>query len=114
MKSRGVLAGFEGDGVAEVFEALDGASAAAAPVAARLADAPRPGTPARITAEQVCRVLALACEAPGASGRPSSPWSTPELAAEIVQRGIVARLSPRHAARLLTRGTSGRTGSAPG
>jgi putative transposase len=78
-------------------------------VAARLADAPRPGTPARITPEQVCRIMALACEAPGAAGRPISQWSTTELAAEIRRRGIVATISPRHAARLLKRGTSGRT-----
>ena len=78
-------------------------------VADRLADAPRSGTPARITPEQVARIVALACEAPGASGRPISQWSTTELAAEIVRRGIVDEISPRHAARLLKRGTSGRT-----
>jgi putative transposase len=83
-------------------------------VAARLADAPRSGTPARITPEQVCRIMALACEAPRASGRPISQWSTTELAAEIMRRGIVATISPRHAARLLKRGTSSRTGSATG
>jgi putative transposase len=75
----------------------------------RLADAPRSGTPARITPEQVARIVALACEAPGESGRPVSQWSTTELAAEIVRRGIVDTISPRHAARLLKRGTSGRT-----
>ena len=74
-------------------------------VAARLADAPRTGTPARITPEQVARIVALACEAPGESGRPISQWSTTELAAEVVQRGIAERISPRHAARLLKRGT---------
>ena len=73
-------------------------------VAARLADAPRSGTPARISAEQVCRIMALACEAPSAAGRPISQWSTTELAAEIRRRGIVERISPRHAARLLKRG----------
>lgn len=78
-------------------------------VAARLADAPRPGTPARITPEQVARIVALACEAPGESGPPISQWSTTELAAEIKRRGIVDRISPRHAARLLKRGTSSRT-----
>jgi transposase len=78
-------------------------------IAARLGDAPRPGTPARITPEQVCRIMALACEAPGETGRPISHWSTTELAAEIVQRGIVERISPRHAARILKRGTSSRT-----
>jgi hypothetical protein len=83
-------------------------------VAERLADAPRSGTPARITPEQVARIIALACEAPSASGRPISQWSTTELAAEITRRGIVARISPRHAARLLKRGRCSRTGSATG
>jgi putative transposase len=78
-------------------------------VAARLADAPRSGSPARITPEQVCRIMALACEAPGASERPISQWSSTELAAEIVRRGIMETISPRHAARLLKRGISGRT-----
>jgi len=90
------------------------APVAEVPVAARLADAPRTGAPARITAEQGCRIMALACEAPGASGRPISQWSTTELAAEVVRRGIVGAISPRHAARLLKRGTSGPTGSATG
>ncbi len=81
---------------------------------ARLADAPRSGTPARIGPEQVCRIVALACEVPSASGRPISQWSATDLAAEIVRRGIVDAISPRHAARLLKRGTSSRTGSATG
>ena len=78
-------------------------------VADRLSDAPRSGTPARITPEQVARIVALACEAPSESGRPVSQWSTTELAAEIMRRGIVDTISPRHAARLLKRGTSSRT-----
>ena len=83
-------------------------------VAARVAGAPGSGTPARITPEQVCPIIALAREAPGASGRPISQWSTTELAAEIMRRGIVATISPRHAARLLKRGISSRTASGPG
>jgi len=83
-------------------------------MADRLADAPRPGRRPQITAEQQCRIVALACEAPEASGRPISQWTGREIAAEIVQRGIVARLSPRHAARLLKRGTSSPTASATG
>src|SRR3954465_13688291 len=78
-------------------------------VADRLSDAPRSGTPARISPQQVARIVALACEAPSESGRPVSQWSTTELAAEIVRRGIVETISPRHAARLLKRGISGRT-----
>jgi transposase len=94
--------------------AAAGAPPAELPVAARLADAPRPGTPTRITSEQVCRIMALACEAPGATGRPISQWSGTELAAEVVRRGIVEAISPRHAARLLKRGTSSRTWSGTG
>jgi transposase len=71
----------------------------------RLRDAPRPGTPARITPEQVCQIVALACAAPSQWGRPISQWSSREVAEEVVNRGIVERISPRHAARLLKRGT---------
>jgi putative transposase len=70
----------------------------------RVTDAPRPGRPARLTAEQVCRIIALACEAPSTSGRPISRWTSREIADEIVTRGIVAQISPRHAARLLKKG----------
>ena len=72
----------------------------------RLTDAPRPGAPARITAEQVCQIVALACAAPVTAGRPISQWSSREIADEITARGIVATISPRHAARLLKRGRS--------
>ena len=82
--------------------------------AERLADAPRPGAPARITAEQVCRMVALACEAPSASGRPISQWTGREIADELVRRGIVEGISPRHAGRLLKKGISNRTECAPG
>lgn len=78
-------------------------------IAERLADAPRPGAPARITAAQVCQVVALACEAPATSGRPISRWTNQELADEITKRGIVPTISPRHAARLVKRGTSNLT-----
>ena len=83
-------------------------------VAERLEDAPRPGGPCRISAEQVCRITALACAAPAASGRPISQWSGREVADEAVARGIVAAISPRHAARLLKRGISSHTASATG
>jgi putative transposase len=88
---------------------VSGVALADLDVADRLADAPRSGTPARITPEQVARIVALACEAPSESGRPVSHWSTTELAAEIMRRGIVDTISPRHAARLLKRGISSRT-----
>jgi putative transposase len=88
---------------------VSGVALADLSVADRLGDAPRSGTPARITPEQVARIVALACEAPSESGRPVSQWSTTELAAEIMRRGIVETISPRHAARLLKRGISSRT-----
>ena len=71
----------------------------------RLRDAPRPGAPAPITPEQVCQIMSLACEVPSQSGRPISQWTSREVADEIIQQGIVERISPRHAARLLERGT---------
>jgi hypothetical protein len=72
----------------------------------RLADAPRPGAPAKFTPEQVCQIIALACEKPADSDRPISQWSHRELADEIVRRGIVGSISPRHAGRLLKRSRS--------
>lgn len=80
----------------------------------RLADAPRPGVPARITVEQCCQMEVLACEAPSRSGRPISQWSGREIAEEMVQRGIVERISRRHAARLLKKGAFNRTVSVIG
>lgn len=67
----------------------------------RLQDAPRPGAPARITADQRCQIEALACEKPEASGRPITHWTAREIADELKQRKIVTTISPRHAARLL-------------
>jgi transposase len=84
------------------------------PVLERLTDAPRPGKPVRITAEQVCHITALACEPPSASDRPISQWTGREVADEIKKRGIVEQISGRHAARLLKRGLSNRTSSAIG
>ena len=69
----------------------------------RLEDAPRPGVPARITTEQRCQIEKLACEVPEESGVPISHWSNRDIALEIEKRGIVDRISPRHAGRLLKR-----------
>jgi putative transposase len=80
-------------------------------VVERLADAPRPGAVPRLSAEQVCQIVALACEQPSGSGRPISQSSHRELADEIVRRGITDRISPRHAARLLK---SSRPAATPG
>ena len=75
----------------------------------RLCDLPRAGKPSALTADQLCQITALACEKPEQSERPISQWSGREIADEIMKRGIVAQISPRHAARLLKRGTLSRT-----
>jgi transposase len=75
-------------------------------VAERLADLPRPGAPAEISAAQRCQIEALACEKPEGSDRPISHWTSREIADEIIKRGIVAQISARHAGRLLKRGRS--------
>jgi putative transposase len=69
----------------------------------RLEDLPRPGAPPRITADQICRLVALACEAPEKSGRPISHWTGREIADELMEQEIVETISPRHARRLLKR-----------
>jgi putative transposase len=74
--------------------------------AERLADLPRPGAPAEISAAQRCQIEALACEKPEGSERPISHWTSREIAAEIIKRGIVTQISARHAGRLLKRGRS--------
>jgi putative transposase len=75
-------------------------------VSERLQDTPRPGRPSQITAEQTCQMIALACEQP--KERPISHWTGREIADEVVARGIIAQISPRHAARLLKKGISSR------
>ena len=84
------------------------------PVMDRLSDAPRPGKPRRITDEQVCQIVELACEAPERSGRPISQWTGREIADEIKGRGIVDQISDRHASRLLKRGICNRTAGGTG
>lgn len=76
---------------------------ATAGVAERLADLPRPGAPATYTPEQICAIVALACESPDASGRPSSHWTQQELADEAVKRGLVESISQRSVGRFLKR-----------
>lgn len=75
-------------------------------LAERLSDSPRSGRPSEISAQQVCQIKALACEQP--KERPISQWTGREIADEVMARGIVKQISPRHAARLLKKGTSSR------
>ena len=74
------------------------------PTLQRLEDEPRPGTPPTITAEQWCKILALACQEPETSGRPISHWTPRELAEEAIKREIVTSISTRHVGRFLKSG----------
>ena len=68
-----------------------------------LADRPRPGCPGLFTAEQVCRLLALACESPPEH---LDHWTRPELARTLVERGVVERISASSVGRFLKSGGS--------
>ena len=70
----------------------------------RLADAPRPGTPPTFTPEQICAILALACEPPEGSGVPITHWSQSALAREAVKRGLVETISHGSVGRFLKGG----------
>jgi len=72
---------------------------------AGLTDRPRPGRPPRFTPVQVAEVKALACQLPAETGTPLSKWTCPDLAAEAVNRGIVAAISASTIRRILARDT---------
>ncbi len=78
-------------------------SASDGDLAARLSDAPRRGTPAKFTPEQVCAIIAVACEKPAASGRAVSHWSQREVADEAMKRGLVDKISQRSVGRFFKR-----------
>lgn len=66
-----------------------------------LGDEQRSGTPPTFKPEQILHLFAMACEKPEESGRPISHWTARELADEMIKRGIVDTISPRHVGRLL-------------
>ena len=72
-------------------------------VETRLADRPRPGWPGLFTAEQVCRLLALACASPPEH---LDHWTRPELARVLVERGVVEGISASSVGRCLKSGGS--------
>jgi putative transposase len=88
-------------------------AAEAAPVAQRLADAPRPGAPATFTPEQICAIVALACEQPAEeSNLPLSHWSRSELARCAIERGIVDGISNSSVGRFFKRSRTSATSRA--
>jgi len=68
----------------------------------RIEDAERPGTPPTYTAEQICAIMAIACEPPQNSQLPISHWTQQEIADEAIKRGIVEYISQRSVGRFLT------------
>ena len=91
------------------------AAEASAGVAERLSDAPRCGAPATFTPEQICQIMALACEDPERLDVPISQWSQSELARQAVSRGIVESISHGSVGRFLKKApTSSRIAAAIG
>ncbi len=115
LRARMILLSNDGLGVVETAQCLNvwrktvscwrqrWLSGAGISIADRLSDAPRCGGPARITPEQVCSIIALACEPPASLGLPLSHWSPSDLAREAVNRGLIDRISPRQVGRFLKR-----------
>jgi len=77
----------------------------AAKVREALSDAPRPGAPATFTPEQLVKIIATACEDPRQTAREISHWTCRELADELLERQVVATISPRHVGRILDEAT---------
>ncbi len=82
-------------------------------VVERMSDQPRSGAPPRITAEETCSIIALACRPPTDFGLPLSHWNAGDLAREAQARGIVTTISPRTAGRILKRCRPLATSSTP-
>jgi transposase len=68
---------------------------------AGLAGRRRSGRPPRITPVQVAEVKALACQLPAETGVALSRWSGPELARDIIARGVTTTISASTVRRIL-------------
>ena len=66
-----------------------------------LKDTKRSGTPPKISAESLCKLVALACDPPEKYNRPISHWTQHELQIESIKQGIFKSISVRHIGRLL-------------
>ena len=67
----------------------------------RLKDASGRGAPLTFGSEVRATIFSLACEKPENSDRPISRWTAREIADELVKRGLVQSISPRHVSRIL-------------
>ena len=66
-----------------------------------LGDRPRSGRPPRFTPVQRAEIKALACALPAETGVPLSRWSSGELAAETINRGVADTISASTVRRIL-------------
>jgi transposase len=66
-----------------------------------LADKPRPGTPSTITAEQVLKIMNLACQSPQDHGYEVSHWTHVLLAEAAVKIGMIDEISRSSIGRFL-------------
>jgi transposase len=72
-----------------------------AAISTLLADLPRPGCPGTFTAEQICQIIAIACEKPPDH---LDHWTHPDLVREAIQRGVVEQISETSIGRFLKSG----------
>jgi transposase len=84
-----------------LIECMEGPLALRKAIRELLADAARAGSPGKFTAEQLAHIFATACEDPQKLGHPFTHWTHAELTKEVIKRGIVDSISPRHLGRLL-------------
>ena len=66
-----------------------------------LSDRPRSGNPGDCTAEQICQIIALACETPPP---PLTHWTRDDLVRETIARGIAETISASTIGRFLKSG----------
>jgi transposase len=113
MRARIILMAGAGRGVRETVRELDIGRATVQrwrkrwrasegqPFAERLCDAPRAGAPPTFEPEQICEIIALACEPPSQSGLPFTHWTHESLATAASEGGIVESISAHSVGRFL-------------
>lgn len=67
----------------------------------RIEDAPRSGTPARISESQKAQIVGLACENPSDYGLPQTVWTHKLLKEVIIKKGILDTLHERTVGKIL-------------
>ena len=89
------------EGSAELEKLADNPKKLHAEIGRLLADKARVGSPGKFSAEQVCQLIALACETPPEH---ISHWTYKDLVRESVKRGITESISKTTVGRFLKSG----------